>query len=69
MARTARLMARAVAGFVMAGLVLVVPITVAPAAPTARPAGVAGAGTATTVTTVPTTTVVGRSFCLGRRWS
>ena len=66
MARTARWMARAVAGFVMAGLVLVVPITVVSAGPTARPAGVAGAGT---VTTVATTTVVGGSVCLGRRWS
>jgi pantothenate kinase type III len=68
MARTARWMARVVTGFVMAGVVLVVPITVATAGPTGRPAVVAGAGTATTVTTVAATTVVGGSVCLGRRW-
>jgi hypothetical protein len=65
MARTASWMARAVAGFVMAGVVLVVPIIVAPAGPTGRPAGVAGAGV---VTTVAATTVDGGSFCQGRRW-
>jgi hypothetical protein len=59
-------MARAVAGFVMAGLVLVVPITVAPPGPAGRPAGVPGADT---VTTVAAKTVVGGSVCLGRRWS
>ncbi len=66
MARTAIWMARAVAGFVMAGVVLVVPITIAPAAVTGRPAVVAGAGT---VTTVAAATVDGGSSCLGRRWN
>jgi hypothetical protein len=65
MARTARWMARAVAGFVIAGLVLVVPITVAPAGPTGRPAVAAGPGT---VTTAAAAAVEGGSIRLGRRW-
>jgi hypothetical protein len=66
MARTARWMARVVAGFVMAGVVLVVPITVASGGPAARAAVVTGAGT---LTTDASATADGGSVYLGRRWS
>jgi hypothetical protein len=66
MARTARWMARAVAGSVMAGLFLIIPVTVALVGPAGPPAVAAGTGT---VTTAAATTVVGGSFWPGRRWS
>jgi hypothetical protein len=64
MARTARWMARVVAGFLMAGVVLVVPITVASAGPAARAAAATG-----TLTTDASATADGGSVYLGRRWS